>query len=100
MGVTSLAEGSVWNTMPAHTHERRTEVYMYFELQESAAVFHMMGPPTETRHILLSNGDAVVSPMWSIHSGCGTNNYTFCWAMGGENQAFNDMDGVAISDLR
>lgn len=100
MGVTSLEEGSVWNTMPAHTHERRTEVYMYFEVQESAAVFHMMGPPDETRHILLGNGDAVISPMWSIHSGCGTRNYTFCWAMGGENQAFNDMDGVAVPDLR
>lgn len=100
MGITSLEDGSVWNTMPAHTHERRTEVYMYFDLPETAAVFHMMGPQDETRHILTHNGQAVVSPMWSIHSGCGTQAYTFCWAMGGENQAFNDMDGIAIADLR
>ena len=100
MGVTSLEEGSVWNTMPPHTHERRTEVYMYFEMPETAAVFHMMGPPTETRHIVMSNGDAVISPMWSIHTGCGTRAYTFCWGMGGENQAFDDMDGVAVPELR
>lgn len=100
MGFTRLEAGSVWNTMPPHTHERRTEVYMYFDVSEKAGVFHMMGPPTETRHILMRNGNAVISPMWSIHSGCGTNAYSFCWGMGGENQVFDDMDGVALGDLR
>lgn len=100
MGFTSLEAGSVWNTMPAHTHERRTEVYMYFDVADDAAVFHFMGPQTETRHIAMANCSAVISPMWSIHSGCGTRAYSFCWAMGGENQEFNDMDGIAIPDLR
>lgn len=100
MGFTSLEDGSVWNTLPPHTHERRTEVYMYFALPETAAVFHMMGPQTETRHLVIANGQAVISPMWSIHSGCGTRAYTFCWGMGGENQQFDDMDGIAIPGLR
>jgi 4-deoxy-L-threo-5-hexosulose-uronate ketol-isomerase len=99
-GFTSLESGSVWNTMPPHTHERRTEIYMYFDLPENAAVFHFMGPQDETRHIAVHPGQAVVSPMWSIHSGCGTQAYSFCWGMGGENQRFDDMDGIAISDLR
>ncbi|MEX0332286.1 MAG: 5-dehydro-4-deoxy-D-glucuronate isomerase [Puniceicoccaceae bacterium] len=100
MGFTALEPGSVWNTMPCHTHERRTEVYMYFGLSEDAKVFHMMGPGDETRHLALSNEQAVISPMWSIHSGCGTSAYTFCWAMGGENQRFDDMDHIAVKDLK
>jgi len=100
MGFTILEEGSVWNTMPAHTHERRTEVYMYFNIDENAAVFHMMGPADETRHIVVRDGDAVVSPMWSIHSGVGTGSYIFCWGMGGENQDFDDMDLMEINDIK
>ncbi|QBG48080.1 5-dehydro-4-deoxy-D-glucuronate isomerase [Verrucomicrobia bacterium S94] len=100
MGFTALEPGSVWNTMPCHTHERRTEVYMYFGLDDSSKVFHMMGPGDETRHIVVSNEQAVISPMWSIHSGCGTKAYTFCWAMGGENQRFDDMDHIAVDDLK
>ncbi len=100
MGFTALEPGSVWNTMPCHTHERRTEVYMYFNLDEASRVFHMMGPGGETRHIVLSNEQAVISPMWSIHSGCGTKAYTFCWGMGGENQRFDDMDHIAIEDIK
>jgi len=100
MGLTQLAEGSVWNTMPAHTHERRMEVYTYFNIPDGEVVFHMMGEPTETRHLLMHNFDAVISPSWSIHSGCGTANYTFIWAMGGENQAFDDMDTLAATQLR
>jgi 4-deoxy-L-threo-5-hexosulose-uronate ketol-isomerase len=100
MGVTELQAGSVWNTMPAHTHARRTEVYLYFDVPEDAVVFHMMGEPTETRHLVMRDGDVALSPGWSIHSGCGTRNYTFCWAMGGENQVFSDMQGVAMWDLR
>lgn len=99
MGFTALEPGSVWNTMPCHTHERRTEVYMYFGLDESSKVFHMMGPGDETRHIVVGNEQAVISPMWSIHSGCGTKAYTFCWGMGGENQRFDDMDHIAIGDV-
>ena len=100
MGFTSLKPGSVWNTMPAHTHERRTGVYMYFDVPEENAVFHFMGPQEETRHIAVHNQQAIVSPMWSIHSGCGTKAYNFCWAMGGENQRFDDMDHIAKTDLR
>lgn len=100
MGFTALEPGSVWNTMPCHTHERRTEVYMYFGLDEHSKVFHFMGPGDETRHVAVSNGQAVISPMWSIHSGCGTKAYTFCWAMGGENQRFDDMDHIQISELK
>ncbi len=96
MGLTQLAPGSVWNTMPAHTHERRMEVYTYFNIPEGNVVFHMMGQGQETRHIVMQNYDAVISPSWSIHAGCGTAAYTFIWAMGGENQAFDDMYNIPI----
>ena len=100
MGFTALEQGSVWNTMPCHTHERRTEVYMYFNLDENSRVFHMMGPGDETRHLVVGNEQAVISPMWSIHSGCGTQAYTFCWGMGGENQRFDVMDHIQVGDLK
>ena len=100
MGMTRLETGSVWNTMPTHTHDRRMEVYFYFELPDDAAVFHMMGAPTETRHIVVRNEQSVISPSWSIHSGVGTRNYTFIWGMVGENQVFDDMDHVAMKDLK
>lgn len=100
MGMTQLEEGSLWNTMPCHTHERRMEVYFYFNMKEDAAVFHMMGKPDETRHLLVHNEQAVISPSWSIHSGVGTQAYTFIWGMVGENQVFGDMDHVAVKDLR
>ena len=100
MGMTVLEEGSVWNTMPAHTHERRMEVYMYFEVPEDQVVFHMMGQGQETRHIVMKNEQAVISPSWSIHAGAGTASYTFIWAMGGENQAFDDMDVIPTTQLR
>ncbi len=100
MGMTSLESGSVWNTMPTHTHERRMEAYFYFEMAEDQAVFHLMGTPSETRHIVLRNEEAVLSPSWSIHSGVGTSNYTFIWGMCGENQLFDDMDHVPMTELR
>lgn len=100
MGMTVLEPGSVWNTMPAHTHERRMEVYMYFEVPTDAVVFHMMGEGQQTRHIVMQNEQAVISPSWSIHAGCGTASYTFIWAMGGENQAFDDMDVIPMTELR
>ena len=100
MGMTALEPGSNWNTMPSHTHERRMEIYTYFEIPEGNVVFHMMGEGQETRHIVMHNEDAVISPSWSIHAGAGTSNYTFIWAMGGENQAFDDMDNFAINELR
>lgn len=100
MGMTALEPGSNWNTMPSHTHERRMEIYTYFDIPEGQAVFHMMGRPTETRHIVMNNFDAVISPSWSIHSGVGTSNYTFIWAMGGENQEFDDMDTLSTPDLK
>jgi len=99
MGFTQLATGSVWNTMPPHTHMRRSEVYLYFNLPAAERVVHLMGPPHETRNLVVANKEVVVSPGWSIHAGVGTASYTFCWGMGGENQQYDDMDKVAIADL-
>ena len=100
MGFTQLHNGSIWNTMPPHTHARRMEVYLYFDLPENACMFHFMGQPEETRHLVVANRQAVISPSWSIHCGAATSAYAFCWAMGGENQAFEDMDGVRMEQLR
>ncbi len=100
MGMTELAPGNAWNTLPSHTHERRMEVYMYFEVPEDQAVIHLMGTPTETRHIIMHNEQAVISPSWSIHSGVGTHNYTFIWGMCGENQTYDDMDNIKTQDLK
>jgi 4-deoxy-L-threo-5-hexosulose-uronate ketol-isomerase len=99
MGMTVLEPGSVWNTMPCHTHERRMEVYFYFDLPPEAAVFHLLGRPDETRHLVVRNEQAVISPSWSLHSGVGTQAYTFIWGMVGENQVFDDMDHLKVSDL-
>lgn len=100
MGMTSLEIGCVWNTMPVHTHERRMEAYLYFDLPQDEIVMHFMGAPDETRHLVVRNGQVALSPSWSIHSGAGTSNYTFIWGMVGENQIFSDMDGVAMTDLK
>jgi 4-deoxy-L-threo-5-hexosulose-uronate ketol-isomerase len=100
MGLTILEPGSVWNTMPAHTHERRMEVYLYLDIPEDQCVMHFMGQEKETRHIIMHKEQAVISPSWSIHSGCGTKNYSFIWGMCGENQTFDDMDAIKIEDLR
>lgn len=100
MGATQLVDGSVWNTMPAHTHERRMEVYFYFDLSDDNVVFHYMGESDETRHIVVKNKQAVISPSWSIHAGCGTGSYMFIWAMCGENKVFEDMDNIKINELK
>ena len=100
MGVTTMRTGSVWNTMPPHTHLRRTEVYLYYDLPDDAVAFHFLGEPTETRNLVVRNRQAALSPGWSIHAGCGTASYSFCWAMGGENQVFADMQSVRMGALR
>lgn len=100
MGLTVLQTGSVWNTMPSHTHDRRMEAYCYFDVPENHGVLHLMGQPQETRHLWISNHQAIISPPWSVHSGCGTSNYSFIWGMAGENQSFADMDFIAIPELR
>jgi 4-deoxy-L-threo-5-hexosulose-uronate ketol-isomerase len=100
MGFTLLEPGSNWNTMPAHTHMRRSEIYFYFDVEPDQRVFHMMGPPDATSHIVVADKQVVISPGWSIHAGVGTKNYGFCWGMGGENQDYADMDPVAIKDLK
>lgn len=100
MGMTTLETGCVWNTMPVHTHQRRMEAYLYFDLSADDLVMHFMGAPSETRHLIVRNDEAVLSPSWSIHSGAGTSNYTFIWGMAGENQTFADMDNVPMSALK
>lgn len=100
MGVTRLHEGSMWNTMPAHTHDRRTECYLYFDVPQDARVIHLLGETSQTRHLMVSDRQAVISPSWSIHSGVGTAAYSFVWAMAGENQAFDDMDPAPVTALR
>jgi 4-deoxy-L-threo-5-hexosulose-uronate ketol-isomerase len=100
MGFTEMQPGSVWNTMPPHTHMRRSEIYLYFNLSPDDRVIHMMGPADETRHLVVANKQVAISPGWSMHAGVGTNSYTFCWGMGGENQVYSDMDAIQIKDIR
>lgn len=100
MGFTKLQEGAVWNTMPPHTHTRRSEVYIYFDVDPKRRVMHFMGTPQQTRHLIVGDRQAVISPSWSIHCGCGTGAYSFCWGMGGENQTFDDMDAAPVTQLR
>ena len=100
MGFTMLDPGNIWNTMPSHVHDRRSEIYLYFNMAPETRIFHMMGEPQETRHLVMANEEALISPGWSIHSGAGTASYTFCWAMAGDNQDFTDMDMIAMADLR
>ena len=100
MGLTELEDGSVWNTMPAHTHQRRSEVYMYYNLKPESFVVHIMGDPSETRHLIVRNQQAVLSTSWSMHAGTGTQSYSFIWAMGGENQVFDDMDAIPMTNLK
>lgn len=100
MGLTILEPGNAWNTMPCHTHERRMEVYFYFDMEDDTRIIHLMGEPTETRHLIVKNEQAIISPSWSIHSGVGTSNYTFIWGMCGENQTFDDMDHISMNTLR
>lgn len=100
MGLTELEDGSVWNTMPAHTHQRRSEVYMYYNLKPESFVVHIIGSAEETRHLIIRNQQAVLSTSWSLHAGTGTQSYSFIWAMGGENQVFDDMDGISMTELK
>lgn len=100
MGLTELESGSVWNTFPPHTHQRRTEIYLYFDLKDDSMVFHFMGDENETRHIIIRNNQAVISPAFSIHSGVGSSNYSFIWGMGGENQVFDDMDSINLKNIK
>lgn len=100
MGFTQLEEGCVWNTMPAHTHQRRTEVYMYFDMGQDDVVFHFMGKPEQTRHLVIRNQQAALSPSWSLHAGSGTRKYAFIWGMGGENQRFDDMDAINMREIK
>jgi 4-deoxy-L-threo-5-hexosulose-uronate ketol-isomerase len=100
MGVTTLETGSVWNTMPAHVHSRRSEIYLYFDLPENAMIIHLMGEPQELRPLVIRDREAALSPGWSVHAGCGTSAYSFCWAMGGENQDYADMDAVSIGAMK
>jgi 4-deoxy-L-threo-5-hexosulose-uronate ketol-isomerase len=100
LGMTLLEDNSMWNTMPAHIHDRRSEVYLYFDMEPNTRIFHFMGKPEETRHLIVKNEQSVISPSWSIHSGIGTGSYTFIWAMAGENYTFEDMEGVSMEELK